>query len=127
MILSEKVSAEANSQADLIKAEIAKKAAADWAEEARIQGQGERDRLIEISKGQAAQANVLGKETTAMLQLGLKALEVAEKNPDTVKVPLINVQGAAGLEGAASILGGSSNLAEMMRLQSETDKKKSGN
>lgn len=122
----EKVSAEANSQADLIKAEIAKKAAADWAEEARIQGQGERDRLIEISKGQAAQADVLGKETTAMLQLGLKALEVAEKNPDTVKVPLINVQGAAGLEGAASILGGSSNLAEMMRLQSETDKKKSG-
>lgn len=81
------------------------------AKAAKQKGIGERDRLIEISKGMAKQVGVLGKSNVQQLAILDKVLEAAVKNPNIVKNPHILVNNGAGgsgsLEGAMAILGSS--------------------
>jgi len=79
-------------------------------------GEGEKLKLLEIAKGQKAQAAVIGKSATVQLAALEKAINGAVKNPDIVKVPtvLVNGSGAGGYEGAAAILG-ASNLIQAMK------------
>jgi len=71
--------------------------------------------VMEVAEGQRAQVAVLGEEKVMMLAMLKAILEAAKKNPDIVKVPVISVSGAgSGLEGAAAILGGASNISRMI-------------
>jgi len=108
----EKERATADQQGELVKAEINKKAAEFTKEKLRLLGEGEKLRLMEIAKGQKAQANVLGKKAALELTALKMTLEAATKNEKIVKVPHVQVgsgSGGAGgsLEGAAAILGAS--------------------
>ena len=54
------------------------------------------------------------------LQMLKEILEVARENPDIIKVPKVQVNGTAGLEGGAAVLGsllGGSNVGTMVREQ----------
>lgn len=114
-IAVERERATADQQSTLVEAEIAKQAAAHRKQQLRLEGEGEKLKLIEIAKGQKAQADVLGKERAMQLQALEKSLEAAVKNPDIVKVPMVMVNGnGRGFEGAAAILG-ASNLIDSMR------------
>jgi hypothetical protein len=110
--------ATAEQQSELVKAEIANKAAEKRAEARQKEGKGEQNYLMAIAAGQREQSNVLGVETTAKLQMfqqALKAFEnLAEKNPEVLTkifenpnkfVPTIVVNGNGGLEGASAIFG----------------------
>lgn len=111
---AEKENAIADQQATLVEAEMAKQAA-------KLRGEGERDRLVEIAKGQAKQVAVIGRENTVRLQEQKQVLEILAKNPELVKVPMISVQGnGSSLEGAAAILGGSSNIGQFLNQTSNT-------
>ena len=58
---------------------------------------------------------VLGEDKVMMLAMLKDILDTAKENPDIVKVPVISVSGGgAGLEGAAAILGGASNISKMI-------------
>lgn len=111
---SEKAKAIANNQGVLVTADINAQAAAR-------RGEGMRDEMIAIAAGQKAQREVVGAEFAVQLQMLDKFLNVAERVPEIVKVPLINVQSGnqSSGEGMAAILGGSSNLASMMKLQQD--------
>jgi hypothetical protein len=110
--------AQADQQTELVKAEIANKAADERAKARQKEGKGEQDYLTAIAMGQREQASVLGNETTAKLQMFQQALkavqELAEKNPEVLIkvfenpqkfVPNIVVNGGGGLEGASAIFG----------------------
>jgi len=112
----ERERATASQQVQLVTAEIAKKAAEHRKEQKRLEGEGEKLRLIEIAQGQKAQTDVLGADRVLQLQILKEVLAVALKNPDIIKVPMVQVNngGQGGsLEGAAAILG-ASNLVEML-------------
>lgn len=99
----------ANQQGTLVASQIRERAAEFIKNEQKLLGEGEKLRLMEIAKGQQAQSDVLGQEGAIMLaSLGM-TLDAAKEVPEMVKVPLVNVSGggAAGLEGAAAILGAS--------------------
>lgn len=114
-IAVERERATADQQAQLVTAEIAKQAAKHKKEQLRLEGEGEKLKLMEIAKGQKAQADVLGKGRAMQLQALEKALEAATANPEIVKVPMVMVQGSgSGYEGAAAVLG-ASNLIETMK------------
>lgn len=114
-IAVERERATADQQSQLVAAEIAKQAAAHRKQQLKLEGEGEKLKLMEIAKGQQAQANVLGKERAMQLQALEKALAAAITNPDIVKIPTVQVTGAGGgYEGAAAVLG-ASNLIETMR------------
>jgi hypothetical protein len=122
-IAVERERATADQQAQLVAAEIAKKAAAFKKQQLKLEGEGEKLKLLEIAKGQQAQANVLGKDRAMQLQALEKALEAAIKNPDIVKIPTVQVTGTgSGYEGAAAVLG-ASNLIESMKGMSAKQKK----
>lgn len=122
-IAVERERATANQQAELVKAEIAKQAASFKKGQLQLEGEGEKLKLMEIARGQKAQADVLGKDRAMQLQALEKALDAATKNPQIVKVPTVQVQGSqGGFEGAAAILG-ASNIIKMMQ-GLEGDKKK---
>lgn len=107
--LAENAIAVANQQSTIVAAQMKKEAD-------KLYGEGERDRLIEIAKGQKAQMEVIGKEKTVELQMFERLMQVAEKNPAVIKVPVIQVSGnGSTLEGAAAILGGSSNLSQFLQ------------
>jgi len=114
-IAVERERATADQQAQLVRAEIAKKAAAYKKQQLKLEGEGEKLKLIEIAKGQQAQANVLGKDRAMQLQALTMTLDAAVKNPDIVKIPMVQVNGAgSSYEGAAAILG-ASNLIDSMK------------
>ncbi len=111
----ERERATADQQAQLVRAEIAKKAAAFKKQQLKLEGEGEKLKLIEIAKGQQAQANVLGKDRAMQLQALEMSLAAAVKNPGIVKIPTVLVTGTgSGFEGAAAVLG-ASNLIESMK------------
>ncbi len=110
----ERERATADQQHELVAAEIQKQAAAHRKEQLRLEGEGEKLKLMEIAKGQKALADVLGQERAMQLQALEKALNAAVSNPEIVKVPMVQVLGAgSGFEGAAAVLG-SSNIIKMM-------------
>jgi regulator of protease activity HflC (stomatin/prohibitin superfamily) len=107
-ILTEKARATADQQPELVAAEIRVKVAEKNKVAAKLQGEGEKLKLIEIATGQKAQVAVLGEEKVMELAVLDKVLNAAVTNPDIVKIPRILVSGeGAGLEGAAAILGAS--------------------
>ena len=58
---------------------------------------------------------MLGKDRAMQLQALEKALDAAVKNPEIVKIPMVQVNGSnGGYEGAAAVLG-ASNLIDTMR------------
>ena len=114
-IAVERERATADQQGQLVKAEIAKQAAKHRKRQLQLEGEGEKLKLIEIAKGQQAQANVLGKERAMQLQALEKTLAAAVANPAIVKVPTVLVNGTgSGYEGAAAVLG-ASNLLETLK------------
>ena len=113
-IAVERERATADQQDTLVRAEIQKQAAAHRMEQLRLEGEGQKLKLMEIAKGQKSLAEVLGKDHAMQLQALEKALDAAKTNPDMVKVPLVMVTGSgSGYEGAAAVLG-ASNIVQMM-------------
>jgi hypothetical protein len=116
----ERERATANQQAQLVAAEIAKQAAEHRKEQLKLEGEGEKLRLMEIAQGQSAQAKVLGQDRVLQLQMLKEILAVAKENPDIIKVPMVQVSGeGTSLEGAAAVLG-ASNFGQMMKTQTKT-------
>ncbi len=112
----ERERATADQQATLVAAEIQKKAAEHTKEQLRLLGEGEKLKLLEIAKGQEAQALVLGRDAALQLAALEMALEAAKQNDKIVKVPMVQVIGsqAGSFEGAAAILG-SSNIIQALQ------------
>lgn len=127
--LTENARAQAEQQTELVKAEIAAKAAKQRAEARKIEGEGEQQYLTAVAMGQKAQSEILGQETTAKLQMFQQLLKTAqdviEKHPDLLAkalenshkfVPSVVVNGAGGtgggLEGPAAIFGHLMNSKE---------------
>lgn len=103
---AENTKALADQQGDLVTAEIEKQKAALKAEAAKLQGEGERDKLKAIAEGQQAQVDVLGAQLTYQLTLMDQVLAAAVENDQIVKVPLnyiVTEGGASSLEGMAAI------------------------
>jgi regulator of protease activity HflC (stomatin/prohibitin superfamily) len=108
--------ATADQQPVLVAAEIQKQAAEHRKEQLRLEGEGEKLRLMEIAQGQEAQKSVLGSDRVYALQVLKEVLTVAATNPDIIKVPVVSVRGIEGssLEGAAAVLG-ASNFTNLLR------------
>lgn len=107
-IETEKARATADQQPELVAAEIRVKIAEKDKLAAKLQGEGEKLKLIEVARGQKTQVAVLGKDKVMQLAVLDKVLMAAVENPDIVKIPQILVTGpGGGLEGAAAILGAS--------------------
>jgi len=107
-IETEKARAAADQQPGLVAAEIRVKVAEKDKLAAKLKGEGEKLKLIEIATGQKAQVAVLGQQKVMELAVLDKILKAAVENPDIVKIPQILVAGTGGgLEGAAAILGAS--------------------
>lgn len=103
----EKEKAKANQQHVLVKAEIDTAAAEERKKQLKLQGEGEKLKLVEIAIGQKAQTSVLGEDRVLKLSMLKEILAVAKVQPDVIKVPYVNVEGAGQIEGAAAILGAS--------------------
>ncbi|RMH38392.1 MAG: hypothetical protein D6694_12485 [Gammaproteobacteria bacterium] len=125
-IAREREKATADQQAVLVAAEIAKEAAKHNRDKLKLEGEGEKLKLMQIAEGQKAQARVLGEDRVMQLQMLKEFLEVAKANPDIVKVPVIYVGGESkgSLNAAAAILGGASNLAQLFKLNEPSKTKK---
>jgi hypothetical protein len=121
-VQSENAKATADQQGNLVSAQIEVQRQTQLAEAARVEGQGQRDKLTAIAEGQKAQALILGEENTVRLrQYELTLQTVSEfftRNPgvlgDVMKnagkfVPdrlfIISGGEGGGLNSAASILG----------------------
>lgn len=120
----ERERATADQQETLVAAEIQKKAAEFTKEQLRLLGEGEKLKLLEIAKGQEAQALVLGKKAALQLAALEKILEAAKQNDNIVKVPSVQVIGseAGTFEGAAAILGSSNIIRSLEGLDNSTEK-----
>jgi hypothetical protein len=104
----------------LVRAEIERSAAEYRKQQLKLEGEGEKLKLIEIAQGQEQQANVLGKDRVLQLQMLKEVLAAATINADIIKVPTVQVSGAgSSLEGAAAVLG-ASNLVNMLRPAAKT-------
>ncbi len=105
-IETQKARATADQQPELVAAEIKVKIAAKNKQAAKLFGEGEKLKLIEIAKGQKAQVAVLGQDKVMQLAIVEKVLKAAVENPEIVKIPrtLVTTAGSS-LEGAAAILG----------------------
>lgn len=115
--------ASADQQKTLVRAEIEKEAAEHVKNRLRLEGEGEKLKLIEIAKGQRAQVDVLGQSRTLQLQMLKEVLSVAKDNPDIIKIPTVQVMGSTqGYEGAAAILG-ASNLVQMLNTEQSKKEK----
>ena len=115
----ERERASANQQSVLVAAEIAKQAAEFRKEQLKLEGEGEKLRLMEIAQGQQAQSKVLGQDRVLQLQMLKEILQVAKDNPEIIKVPMVQVSGSgSSLEGAAAVLG-ASNFGQMMKNSSK--------
>ena len=108
----EKSRATADQQIELVRAQIAVQVAELEREQLKLQGEGEKLRLMEIATGQKAQTDVLGEGRVYQLAVLDKVLNAAVANPNIVKIPNVLVQGeGGGFEGPAAILG-ASNLMQ---------------
>ena len=118
----ERERATADQQKELVAAEIRKKAAEFTKEQLRLLGEGEKLKLLEIARGQEAQALVLGRDAALQLAALEKALEAAKQNDRIVKVPTVQVIGAqpGSFEGAAAILGSSNIIRAMEGLEKDS-------
>jgi regulator of protease activity HflC (stomatin/prohibitin superfamily) len=126
-IAVERERATADQQNTLVRAEIQKQAAGHRMEQLRLEGEGQKLKLMEIAKGQKSLADVLGKDHAMQLQALEKALDAARSNPDIVKVPVVQVTGSgSGYEGAAAVLG-ASNIVQMMDGMEKIQQKKTKN
>jgi hypothetical protein len=113
--LTENARSQANQQETLVKAEIDAQAATKRAEARNTEGQGEKNYLVQIAEGQKIQAEVLGKDTTAMLQMYQQGLKIITEHPEILIegfknahkfVPEVVVNGSgSGMEAAAGIFG----------------------
>ncbi len=113
-IKTENARARADKQTELVAAEIAVNVAEQRKQAAKLEGEGEKLRLMEIAAGQRTQVEVLGQDRVLQLAMMEKMLDAAIKNPALVKVPNVLVQGGGnGLAGAAAILG-QSNLVQSL-------------
>lgn len=114
----ENAKALAEKQGDIVAAEIIQKTAITRAEARKTDGEAEKSYLMSVSEGQKAQAEVLGPEQTAklqMFQLTLKAAtELIASNPEILTaalnnpqkfVPTVSVSGNGGLEGLGAVFG----------------------
>ncbi len=119
----EREKATATQQPKLVEAEIAKNAAEHRKEQLRLEGEGEKLKLIEIATGQKQQVQVLGEERVMRLEMLKQTLAAAERQPAIVKVPQVQVVGqGSGLEGAAAVLG-ASNLVQSLSDSPQPPKK----
>jgi len=122
-ITVERDRATADQQQILVKAEIEKQAAQHQKTRLKLEGEGEKLKLIEIAKGQKAQVVVLGQDRTLQLQMLKETLAVAKEQPGIIKIPSVQVMGTTGgFEGAAAILG-ASNLGQMLNGKNGNTKK----
>lgn len=113
-IAVEKSRAMADQQSELVRAQIAVQVAKHQRERLRLQGEGEKLRLIEIAAGQKTQTEILGKDRVYQLAVFDKVLEAAIQNPNIVKIPQVYVQGESrGFEGPAAILGASNLIRSL--------------
>jgi hypothetical protein len=119
--MTEKAREMAQQQTVLVQAEIEKKAATEKAEARKIEGEGEKNYLTAIAEGQKAQAEALGPDVTAKLQVIDRLVQafgtLAKDNPAIFtegmknahkfvpQVVVNNGNGGSGLEGAAAIFG----------------------
>lgn len=114
-IKTEKARATAEQQPELVRAEIQVEVARQDRTAAQLRGEGEKLRLQEITTGQQAQANVLGRELTYQLAMVKEVLAFIAANPEAVKVPSVLVEGgdSGSLPAAAAIFGflGNSTVA----------------
>ena len=121
-IKREEAKAKADQQPVLMEAKIAQEAAEFLKQEKFLQGEGERMYLEELAKGQKAIVDVLGEDRTLLLEMLKSTLKAAQESPEIIKVPVINVGGDSGsLDSAAAILGGSSNIAELINTASKIE------
>jgi hypothetical protein len=110
-IQTQKSRATADQQPELVAAEIRVKIAEKDKLAAKLEGEGEKLKLMEIARGQQVQVEVLDQERVMQLAVLEKVLNAAVENPDIVKIPQTLVNGTTGgFEGAAAILG-ASNIA----------------
>jgi len=114
-IKREEAKAKADQQPKLMEAKIAQEAAEFKKQQRMAEGEGEKLYLEGLAKGQNAVVEVLGQDRTLMLEMLKITLKAAQEKPEIIKVPLISVQGANGsLDSAAAVLGGASNIAELL-------------
>lgn len=110
-IQTQKARATADQQPELVAAEIRVKIAEKDKLAAKLEGEGEKLKLMEIARGQQVQVEVLDQDRVMQLAVLEKVLKAAVENPDIVKIPQTLVTGTTGgFEGAAAILG-ASNIA----------------
>ena len=123
-VQTEKERARADEQARLMKSEIGITVADNNKRSRTKEGEGEKAYLMNVAKGQLAQANVLGQERAFELAYIKEVLEAATNNPDLIKYPNILVMGQGGFEGAAAILGASNLNMGLERTGPKTAKRK---
>ncbi len=123
-VQTEKERARADQQARLMKSEIGITVADNNKRARTKEGEGEKAYLMNVARGQLAQANVLGKERAFELAYIKEVLEAAKEKPEIIKYPNILVMGKdGGFEGAAAILG-ASNLNMGLKKDPHTVKKR---
>jgi len=123
-VKTERERATADQQPTLVKAEIGRQAAEYTKQKLKLQGEGEKLRLMEVAKGQKAQTAVLGERNTVSLQIIKEVLAAVSANPELVKYPnvLVNGSGSGDLTGAAAILG-HSNVSSVLNSTLPSNKK----
>lgn len=111
-IATEKARATANQQNQLVAAEIGVAVAKQNKDAAQLRGEGVKLELLEVAKGQAAQAQVLGEDRVLTITLAQEFLKALKEKPELVKlveklVPdtVVTTGSGGGLDGAAGILG----------------------
>lgn len=116
---TENATSQAEQQGELVKAEMAKKAADLIAQSTTIKAEGEKKALVALAEGQKAQKEILGDAATVELrkfEMALKALQdVITQNPQVVQTALANAgkfvpevvvgSNGGGFEGFAAVLG----------------------
>lgn len=103
---TERERARADEQARLMKSQIGITVAQNDAEARMKEGEGEKQYLEAVAKGQRAQAAVLGEGRAFELAYIKEVLAAAVENPEIIKYPGTLVMGnGSSLEGAAAILG----------------------
>ena len=81
--------------------------------------------MTAVAAGQKARRDIVGSEQAVMLQMFSQFLDIASKNPDIIKVPVISVNSGdtGSAEGMAAVLGDSSNMAAFLKIAQDQQKK----
>lgn len=117
----ESAEALANMQEKIVSSEQAEKIAENNARAAEKEGEGERKKLEQISRGERARANALGSKAAVQLaaekqryEFQLEMAKIAASNPDMVKQPNVLVLGDGGDAAVLGSLIGNSSLTQGM-------------